>query len=196
MGVSRENLLGLSVEDLLTRVATSRAEPGAGAVAAVCASLAAALLAMAAEAARDSWEEAGGAAAQAEALRRRTGALAGENAGAYDAALELLARPRGEGEGDRALGEALEAAASVPLGIAGQAGAIAELAAEVAANGRAELQADAIAAAGIAAAATRTAALLVEVNLAVGPEDERASRARALSASAQGAAERALDTRD
>jgi hypothetical protein len=46
--VSQDELRELPVEDLLARVATSRAEPGAGAVAAVCASLAAALPAMAA----------------------------------------------------------------------------------------------------------------------------------------------------
>ena len=81
VGVSRaEELLTLPVGELAERVASAQAEPGAGAVAAVCASLAAALVAMAATASCETWAEAGGVAAQAEALRRRAGSLASENA--------------------------------------------------------------------------------------------------------------------
>ena len=67
----------------------------------------------------------------------------------------------------------------MPLRVAEDAGAIAALAAEVAGRCRADLRPDAVAAAELAAAAARTAARLVEVNLTAGPEDERARSARA-----------------
>jgi formiminotetrahydrofolate cyclodeaminase len=197
-GVSRaEELLMLPVEEFAKRVASAEADPGAGAVAAVCASLAAGLVVMVAKGSHGSWTEAGGVAAQADALRRRTASLAGENAGAYEAALELLDRSReGEGAGDLALAGTLEAAAEAPLRVAEQAATVAELAGEAARDGAPELRADAVAAAQLAAAAAHGAGLLVEINLAVGADDPRVERARSLAVSARAAAERALETRD
>ena len=136
----------------------AEAEPGAGAVAAICAGLAAALVAMAAEP-PPRLARGGGTAAQAEALRQRVASRAGENAGAYQAALGALREAReGSGGGDTALADALDAAAAVPLRVAEDAGAIAGLAAEVARPLHADLRPDAIAAAELAAAAAGAAA--------------------------------------
>ena len=117
---------------------------------------------------------------------------------AYEAALEMRSgrSRRGQGEGDQALAEALDAAAEIPMDVAEQAAAVAELAASVAKHGRPELRADAIAAAELAAAASRAAGLLVEINLTVETGDQRVQRVRSLAGSARTAAERALEARD
>ncbi|HSE82097.1 MAG TPA: hypothetical protein VLA87_10500, partial [Gaiellaceae bacterium] len=65
-------------------------------------------------------------------------------------------------------------------------GSVSELAAEIAVCGNPNLHGD-------AAAAARVAANLVEINLATVEGDERVERARAVVASAERAASRAVD---
>jgi methenyltetrahydrofolate cyclohydrolase len=156
--------------------------------------MAAALLSMAARFSREHWDGAGGAVAQAEALRVRAAPLAREDAEAYEAVLQAMRTPKDiEPEvRDTLIGETLSRAAEVPLRIAETAADVADLGAEVAENGNPNLRGDAAAAALLAEAATRVAANLVEINLATTEADERISRARRLATAAGAAAERAV----
>ena len=96
----------------------------------------------------------------------------------------------------KALAEALDSAATVPLRVAEDAGAVAGLAADLAARCKPELRADAIAAAELTAAAAGAAARLVEVNLTAGPEDERVQHALTHARDPRIAADRAIGTHD
>jgi methenyltetrahydrofolate cyclohydrolase len=178
----------------LEEVSAETPAPGGGSVAAVVTSMAAALLSMAARFSREHWDGAGGAVAQAEALRVRAAPLAREDAEAYEAVLQAMRTPKDiEPEvRDTLIGETLSRAADVPLRIAETAADVADLGATVAENGNPNLRGDAAAAALLAEAATRVAANLVEINLATTETDERISRARTFAQSARNAAERAV----
>jgi formiminotetrahydrofolate cyclodeaminase len=170
-----------------------RGGPGAGAVAGLTAAAAAALVELAARTTdADDWPEAAGAAAQARKLRERLVPLARRDAEAYQAAVTLL-QERGD---DFALGEALARAADIPLEIAEQAENVAGLASEAAARANPDLRADASAAAALALGAAWAAAKLVEVNLAMRPEDARLERARLIAAGATQTAREALAVDD
>jgi formiminotetrahydrofolate cyclodeaminase len=98
--------------------------------------------------------------------------------------------PRSEPEApddrrDFALGTLLERAAAIPLAIAEACADVATLARELADRLDPALGPDLEAAALLAAGAARGAAHLVEVNLVVSPEDERARRARAAAAAVE-----------
>ena len=125
------------------------------------------------------------AAAQAESLRLRAEGLAQADAEAYaDATRRLHGR---EGR-DTELGRALDEAAEVPLRIAETAADVAELAAALAGRVAADTLPDLAGAALLAAGAARTAAHLVEVNLAVAAGDGRLARARSAAGAAAAAA--------
>ena len=183
-----EPYLQLPLGELLESV-TRRGGPGAGAVAAMTAAAAAALVELGARAtSNDEWPGAAAAAAQAQKLRERLLPLAREDAEAYQAAIAQL---QATGD-DYALGEALARAADIPLEIAEQAENVSALAAEVAAHATGDLRADASAAAALALGAAWAAAKLVEVNLAMRPEDPRLVRARAVATGATETAQAAL----
>jgi methenyltetrahydrofolate cyclohydrolase len=183
-----EPYLDLRFGDLLESV-TQRGGPGAGAMAALCAASAAALVELSARVTElGEWPEAAGAAAQAKRLRERLVPLAREDAEAYQAAVAQL-KERGD---DFALGEALALAADIPLEIADHAENVAELAAEAAAHASGDVRADASAAAALALGAAWAAAKLVEVNLAMRGEDPRLARARQIAAGATRTAREAL----
>jgi formiminotetrahydrofolate cyclodeaminase len=155
---------------------------------------AATLLEVAARASGDAWPEAGGAAAQAASLRRRADELSGVDVEAHAAAVDLLRRraeldPRRR---DYEIARALAAAAAAPLELAELGGDVGLLAAEVAHRCDPDLRADAAAACLLAAASARAATHLVEVNLAVTPDDELLAAAQATVSAAGAAAERAL----
>ncbi len=198
MARAADELLRLRFGELLDRLAAEGPTPGAGAVAALTAGMAAGLVGMVAGASLN-WGEAPAVAAQATALRRRLAPLAAANAQAYEDALASLALPESVHPDSRshAIVTALDRAADIPLRIVAAANDVAFLAAEAAHWGEPALRPDATAAALLAAGAARSAAHLVEVNLATGPEDERVLRARSLAASAQDCArvllERAAD---
>ncbi len=78
----------------------------------------------------------------------------------------------------------LSAAADVPVQIAGLAAEAAALAARLAADGSPALRGDAVSAALLAEAGARSAAMLVGINLAAAPGDERHARAESLLADA------------
>jgi methenyltetrahydrofolate cyclohydrolase len=181
-------------EELLDTIAAETPAPGGGSVAAFVTEMAASLAAMAARFAHD-WDGAAGAVAQAETLRHRAAPLASEDAVAYENVLTAMRMPR-ELEPEvrnMLIGETLSRAADVPLQIAECAASVSELAAEIAVCGNPNLRGDASAAAILASAAARVAANLVEINLATVEGDERVARARAVVASAERAARRAVD---
>jgi methenyltetrahydrofolate cyclohydrolase len=170
---------------LIAAVAEELAEgdgyPAGGAVAALVAALAGSLAAAAADRSRSEWNEAGGARAQAQALRRRALELAERDAVAYATAREALAtrRPDSQLEAsvedqdarDWRLGVAVKQAAGPPLELAASAADIAQLAAGIARFGAEDVRADAVVAAVLGAAAARAAAWLVQVNLVVGDQE-------------------------
>jgi formiminotetrahydrofolate cyclodeaminase len=130
-------------------------------------------------------ERMGELAQQARKLRERLLAAADEDAAAY-------ARVISAGE-EQQLARALDRASDPPLAIAEGAAAVAERAAEVAAAGQWSFTADAIAAGGLAAAAARGCAQLVDANLAREPDDPRVARARSAADLAERASRDAAD---
>ncbi len=185
----------MQLDDLLGRFAAS-GQVAAGSAAALTVAVAAGLAAMVARASRDSWEDAGGVAAQAISLQERAARLIREDADAWQQAFAALG---GTGEGDAAqrnfeLERKLERAAAVPLEIGELGATVAELATLVAEFGEGPVRADAVAAATLAAGATRAVAHLVEVNLGVREGDKRLARARASEQVALEAVERALES--
>jgi methenyltetrahydrofolate cyclohydrolase len=170
-----------TVRELCDTVAAETSAPGGGSVAAIAGGLAASLVAMAARFSSE-WEDAGGAVAQAEALRARLLPLADEDARAYENLL-LARRMSQDVEAevrDAAIGDALSRAADVPLAIAEAAHDVASLAAELAERGNPNLRGDAATAALLAEAAVRASANLVKINLAMRAGDQRIERAREL----------------
>lgn len=166
--------------------------PCGGSAAAVAAAMGAALVTMVARAST-AWPDASGVATQARALRSRLLALADDDAEAFGAVLVAMRESASSPEQrDFALGTALLHATEVPLRIAESAADVAELAALTAADGSAQLRADASAAAALAEAATRAAAHLVDINLATVRGDAHSARAGELAAAAAAARARAL----
>lgn len=182
-----EAILSLAVQDGL---------PAGGAVTGIVVALSAALLSGVADRSREGWPGAAGAVAQAQALQRRARTQAREDVRAYASAREALSSGSGEqphsDQRDWALGRTVAAAADPPLAVARCAEDVAQLAATVAAHGSLEVRADAVVAAELAAAAAAAAAHLVEVNLVVGSDEERAGRARAHARRAAEAARAAI----
>ena len=189
------NYLEVQLDDLLGRFAAS-GQVAAGSAAALTVAVAAGLAAMVARASRDSWEDAGGVAAQAISLQERAAWLIREDADAWQEAFAALG---GTGEGHTAqrnfeLEQKLERAAAVPLEIGELGATVAELAALAGELGEGHARADAVAAAALAAGATRAVMHLVEVNLGVREGDKRLAQARASEQAALEAVERALES--
>jgi methenyltetrahydrofolate cyclohydrolase len=182
--------LDLRLRDLLERVAAPEPAPGGGSVLALVAALAAGILAMAARATGEYWEDAGGVAAQAEMLRARAAPLAQVDAETYERA--LAARDHHSGLDDEhrdwEIGKAFAAAAEPPLQIARVAADVAELAREVASRADQRLRPDALAAAALASAVARACAELVAVNLTATDDDPRVREAHSHAEAAERAA--------
>ena len=184
-------LTGLSLPALLDELASPREVPGAGSALAAALASAAAVVQMAARLSPDSWADAAGVAAQAEALRDRAVQLVDEDADAYRQALEArdaadeAARPE---QRDFALGRVTSAAAEPPLALTRLAADLASLCAAAGARVEPRVHADVAAAAALAAAVTRGARELVAVNLTALPGDARVEEADRLVAAAEAAA--------
>ena len=177
----------------LERLAARVPAPGGGGAAAVTGALAAGLVAMAARFSEAQLPAAADTAQQADQLRDRAAGLVDPDAAAYGAVLDAYQLPR-EGDGSERrerIAAALHGAAVVPLEIAEIAARVAELAAGVA-GGNPNLRGDTLAAAHLAEASARSAAALVDINVALGrlPGDLSRRAARAV-ATAQAAAARA-----
>ena len=180
----------LPLDEFLDRLAAERRAPGGGSAAALTVALAGSLVAMVARSSRNSWTDAGGVAAQAQALVERVVPLVHADALVWEQAAAALEET---GAGDAALERKLEAAAAVPIRIAEAAADAASLAQVAAERGDGAYRADAVAAAILATAGAEAAAHLVAVNLAVREGDERLARARTSAEAARDAATRALD---
>jgi methenyltetrahydrofolate cyclohydrolase len=184
----------VSVNDLLDALRAPGNGVAAGCAAAAVAAVAAGIVQGVARESGEVWDEAGGVAAQAEALADRLAGLADRNARTHGAARRALAgHVRGDSQParDHLLGRALDEAALVPGRVAAVAADVAELAEGSAGRLRDDLRPDALAAAVLAAAAADVAARLVLLNLAQGPDGALADAARAATRRARAAADRA-----
>ncbi len=200
-------LSGLSLTALLEELAAPREVPGAGSALAAALATAAAVVQMAARLSPDSWTDAAGVAAQAEALRERATRLVDEDADAYRRALEARAtadetakpeqrdsrleaspaKPPTPDQRDWALGRVTAAAAEPPLALARLAADLAELCAAAGQRVEPRVHADVAAAAALAAAVARGARELVATNLTALPGDVRVKEADRLVATTEAA---------
>lgn len=189
---STGDMLDISVRALLESLASDDPAPASGSTAALVVTMAAALVLKVARTS-DDWTERGPVIAQADRLLRRTMPLAQSDAEAYEEVLAVLRLPdQLEKEvRDMAIGQVFARAAEIPLVIAEAGADVACLAEAAAERGTPERRPDAIAAAFLAAAATRAAATLVSVNLVVQSDDERVLRAQAVTEVAEAAARNA-----
>ena len=182
------NYLEQPLADFLDSVASGEPAPGGGAVAAIAVTLAAGLCSMAAHLSAGHLAE---VAERSERLRQRVAPLAQEDATAYG---RVLAAYRTPDDGDPAarqerIRSALSGATDVPLAIAETGAVVAEMAARLAREGNPNLRGDAVAAALLAEAGTRAAAVLVEINTTAGGiADDRLDRVGEFVARAGGAA--------
>jgi formiminotetrahydrofolate cyclodeaminase len=161
---------------------------GAGYAAGRTAAAGARLVADVARASQDSWPDATGVVAQANALSDRLEVLAEADADVFAAALVALATPSAE------LERPMQRAAALPLEIAEAAADVAALALVVAERCDGLVRADAAGAAALAAGASAAAAHLVRANLTVKPDDQRLVNALRAADDARYSASRALDT--
>ena len=155
--------------------------------------LAAALCAMTAELSARQLAQASQLAAQARGLLRRAAPLAQADADAYADVLIALRAPGHTDvrQREEQVSAALARASEVPLEVAELGDRVAALAADVADRGNPAVRGDALAAAQLAAAAARTAAALVQINLTGMPEDPRPAQAAQWAADAAGQATQA-----
>ena len=163
--------LDLPLRTFLGLLADSRPAPAGGAAAALGVALAASLCAMAARRSGRQLPEAAELAAKAERLADLVAPLAQADAEAYRAV--IAARRRPPGEPGAALAVALSDASDVPMRVAEIGAQIAALATRLAAHGHPSLHGDAVAAALLADAGTRSACALVRINLSAAGSDER-----------------------
>ena len=177
---------------LVDAVAARTSAPGAGAVTGLAATLSAALAEMVA---RFSDDEA--AAEACSRLRQRVVPLPNADGAAYGRYLDAVRMPReAEGRSER-VAETLSAATDVPMQMVEAAAEVAAHAAGLARDGNPRLRGDALAAALVAAAAARSAAELVAINLDgvdAFSHDPRPARARWLARQAQTAADSVATT--
>ena len=167
MASSSSSFLDAGLKEFLDAVPARTPAPGGGAVAAIAASLAAGLTAMAARFAPDEWERRAEVVGRAEELRARVEPLADADAEAYGAFMV------------ERTDENVERIIAIPFELAEVAAEVAELAALVAAEGNPNVTGDAAAGADLAAAAVSVGARLVRINAS--PGDERVEKARALA---------------
>jgi methenyltetrahydrofolate cyclohydrolase len=189
---STGDLLDAPIRELLESLASDDPAPASGSAAALVVAMAAALV-LKVTRASDGWPDRQAVIAQADRLLRRTMPLAQSDAEAYEEALAVLRLPDELEQEVRnmAIGQVFARAAEIPLVIAEAGADVACLAEAAAERGTPDRRGDAVAAALLAGAATRSAANLVALNLVVSPQDERVLRARAVAEVAEAAARNA-----
>jgi len=171
----RAGYLDMRVGEFLDALAAGQPAPGGGSAAALALAFAAALCAMTAQLSVRHLAQAPGLAAEARALLHRAAPLAQADADAYGGVLAALRTP-GQQQAEQ-VSTALAQASEVPLEVAELSDRVAMLAANIAYQGNPAVRGDALAAAQLAAAAARTAAALVQINLAGMPDDPRPAQA-------------------
>jgi len=204
-----DDLLGLPLGELLARLASDAPTPAGGALAAITAAGAAAMVEMGAtltlkhERYRGAWPDMEAARARAAELRVELVRLVDADAHAYAGVIEAMRLPQGDDAARdaraAAMADALVAAARPPLAMLAAAAEIAELAAGVAERGNVNLLGDATTAALVGEAAGRAAATLVEIDAGQSRAPEASElfvRARALQVRAGAARTRALAAAD
>jgi formiminotetrahydrofolate cyclodeaminase len=171
--MSTTSYLGQELGDFLDLVASREAAPGGGAVAAVTISLAAGLVAMAAQLSERQVPDSASLVTEAERVRRRSERLADEDAEAYRAVLAAYtaARSGATTKAHEKIAAALDGAARVPLEMASLAAETAVLGARLALEGNPRLRGDATTAVLLSEAAARSAAHLVQVDVDEGDGD-------------------------
>jgi len=183
-GTGPPGYLGLPLQQFLGALAGGSPAPGGGAAAALSVTLGASLCAMAARLSvrRLDGETAGQLTARAERLRAAAASLIQADADAYGRVISALRSPAGDDPAgrERAIAAALSDAADVPLQIIALGAEVTRLAARLAADGNPALRGDASTGALLAEAGARSAAVLVRINLADVPDDERHRRAESL----------------
>jgi len=180
------------VRQFLDQVAARIPAPGGGGAAALTGALAAGLVAMAARFSAAQLPGAGELAGRADQLRHRAAGLVDADAEAYGAVLDAFAVPRTDERRGERIREALERAAAIPQEMTEIAAQVAEMAAQLAAAGNPNLRGDSISAALLAEASARSAACLVDINVALGNlGDDLSRRAAKGLAAAHAAARRA-----
>lgn len=174
-GTGRAGYLDMRVGEFLDELAAAQPAPGGGSAAALAVALAAALCAMTAELSARHLPGATQLATQARGLLRRAAPLAQADADAYADVLAAFRAPGQPGgrQREEQISAALARASEVPLEVAELGDRVAALAADVADRGNPAVHGDALAAAQLAAAAARTAAALVQINLEGMPDDPR-----------------------
>jgi len=185
------NLAGSSADYLtmpfggfLAAVADGSAAPGGGCGAATAVAIGAGLCAMAARlsARQLTADEAAELAGGASALQAGAAALIQADSSSYQAVLAAR-RPADvaadASQADR-LAAALSGAADIPLQVLRLAAQVARLAGRLAADGNPNLRGDALTGLFLAEAGARAAAMLVGINLAGAPDDDRHATARRL----------------
>lgn len=176
--------------DLLASVSAPTPAPGGGSAAAWAGALAAALTQMAASFAGE--EE---AAARAGSLQAELVALGEQDLTAYQPVLEAMRVPADQPSRAERLASALSDASQTPLAISRATAELAELGASVASRNEPALRGDAVVGVLLAEAACRSAARLVEINLAACDGDPRTDESLALAARAGAARARVLEGR-
>jgi formiminotetrahydrofolate cyclodeaminase len=168
----------------LAAVADGTAAPGGGCGAATAVAIGAGLCAMAARlsARQLTTDEAAELADCASALQAGAAALIQADSSSYQAV--LAARRPADVAADAShadrVAAALSAAADIPLQVLGFAAQVACLAGRLAADGNPDLRGDALTGLFLAEAGARAAAMLVDINLADAPDDDRHATARRL----------------
>jgi methenyltetrahydrofolate cyclohydrolase len=188
-GAGQAAFLDMPLREFLGALASGTPAPGGGASAALSVTLAAGLCAMAARlsARQLDGDTASELTNQAERILAASASLMRGDAESYGRVITAMrsragADPAGR---ERAVAAALSDAADVPMDIIALGAEVARLAARIAAGGNPALRGDAVTAALLAEAGARAAAVLVEINLAGLPDDERHARAGSLLAEAQ-----------
>lgn len=186
VGDGLSSYLELSVGEFLERLASQEAAPGGGAVAALAAAMGAGLAAMAGRFSLERFPQASEIVSAADEHMRSLGSLATEDALAYEAVGAALALPKEPDPAHRseAVRTALSRAADVPLAVAEGAAEVAALGLRLAREGNPNLLGDAVSACLLSAAAARSAAVLVHLNLRRFPQDTRHEVAEAAASSA------------
>ena len=180
------------VRQFLDQVAARTSAPGGGGAAALTGALAAGLVAMAARFSAAQLPAAGELADRADQLRRRAAELVDEDAQAYTRVLGAFALPHQDEQRGQRIRAALEQAAAVPQEMTEIAAQVAEMAARLAAAGNPNLRGDSVSAAVLAEASARSAACLVDINVALGDlPGDLAQRAAGCLAAAEAAARQA-----
>ena len=183
------------VGEFLGSLSAGHAAPGGGSAAALAVALGASLCAMAA---RLSAQQLSGldiefGVTEAERLRDSAASLVQADAVSYRRVVAALREQPGQDPGASGhlkdpdaehrrlrIDAALSEAATIPMELLGLAAQTARLAARLAADGNPRLHGDAITAALLAEAGARAAAVLVSINLATLPGDDRPAQAETL----------------